>query len=116
MENVGVVSVIIPMYNKEKNIARTIDSVLAQDYPWWELVVVDDGSSDGSVSVVERYEDARIRLFRKENGGVSAARNYGVQKATGEYVVYLDADDSLMPSCLLTLLDVLKKYQVEFLF
>ena len=113
MENVGVVSVIIPMYNKEKNIARTIDSVLAQDYPWWELVVVDDGSSDGSVSVVEQYEDDRIRLFRKENGGVSAARNYGVQTATGEYVVYLDADDSLVPSCLLTLLDVLKKYQVD---
>lgn len=112
MENVGLVSVIIPMYNKEKNIACTIDSVLAQDYPWWELVVVDDGSSDGSVSVVERYEDARIRLFRKENGGVSAARNYGLQKATGEYVVYLDADDSLVPSCLSTLLDVMKKYQV----
>lgn len=113
MENVGVVSVIIPMYNKEKNIARTIDSVLVQDYPWWELVVVDDGSSDGGVSVVERYEDARIRLYRKENGGVSAARNYGVQKSTGEYVVYLDADDCLVPSCLSTLLSVMKKYQVD---
>lgn len=87
-------SVVIPLYNKEKNIGGTIDSVLNQTFSDFELIVVDDGSPDRSAEIVASYDDPRIRLFKKENGGVSSARNRGVLEAKGAYIVFLDADDT----------------------
>lgn len=98
----GLISIIVPVYNVERFIAETIDSVAAQTYKQWELLLVEDGSSDGSADVIERYieekGEKRIRLLRQPfNMGAAKARNRGLQEAQGRYIAYLDADDLWMP-------------------
>ena len=88
------ISVVIPLYNKEKEIARTLRSVLAQTSQPLEIIVVDDGSTDGSAARVEEIGSPLIRLIRQENRGVSAARNRAMQEACGEYAALLDGDDT----------------------
>ena len=88
-----MISIIIPLYNKELSIAKTIFSVLSQSYTNFELLIVDDGSTDQSATVVNGILDERINLLVKENGGVSSARNTGVHAAKYEWISFLDADD-----------------------
>lgn len=89
------VSVIVPVYNVEKYLSRCIDSVLAQSFVNFELILVDDGSSDGSSEICKTYaeNDPRVKYFRKENGGVSSARNLALDISTGKWIIFLDADD-----------------------
>lgn len=89
------VSVIIPIYNAEKYLPECIESVLSQTMPDFEVLLIDDGSTDGSAAICDRYaeQDARIRVFHIPNGGVSAARNLGLDRALGDFVVFIDADD-----------------------
>ena len=96
------VSIIIPVYKVEKYIVRCIDSILAQTYSDWELLLVDDGSPDQSGVICDEYvaKDSRIRVFHKENSGVSAARNYARDRALGEYITFVDSDDWLDSECL----------------
>jgi glycosyltransferase involved in cell wall biosynthesis len=97
---VAKVSVIIPLYNKGRYIARTLDSVFAQTYQDFEVIVVDDGSSDNGGEVVCGYGDPRLRMIRQENAGPGAARNRGVKESSAQYVAFLDADDEWMPDFL----------------
>jgi len=93
------VSIVVAAYNSEVTIADTIGSVVAQSRSDWELVVVDDGSTDSTSVIVSRYaaDDSRVHLLTQVNAGTAAARNAGASLATGEYLVFLDADDLLMP-------------------
>ncbi len=90
--------------------AETLRSVLAQTYRDYEVVVVDDGSTDGSADVVRQFDDPRIRLVSQKNAGVSAARNRGIEEAKGEHVAFLDADDEWKPDYLQTQADLVAKY------
>lgn len=101
-------SVIIPVYNKANTIKTSIDSVLAQTVKDFEIVVVDDGSTDNIKEVLSSYSG--LQVFHKENGGVSVARNMGIEKARGEYICFLDADDEWKENHLETLLFLIEKY------
>lgn len=92
-----LVSVIIPAYNVGTYIQDCVNSVLAQTYPHIEVLLIDDGSTDGTLNVCELLskQDSRVKVWHKENGGVSSARNLGIQKATGDYVMFVDGDDWL---------------------
>lgn len=90
-----MISIIIPLYNKQDCIKRTIYSVIRQDFEDFEIVVVDDGSTDSSGKVVNEIPDERVKYFHKDNQGGSAARNFGLSLAKGEWVLFLDADDVL---------------------
>lgn len=89
------VSVIVPVYKAEKYLHRCVDSIIGQTFTDWELLLIDDGSPDKSGEICEEYakKDSRVRVFHKENGGVSSARNVGIDNANSEYVTFVDADD-----------------------
>lgn len=93
-------SIIIPLYNKQNYIRRTLESVLSQTYEDYEVIVVNDGSTDDSLQEVLKVADPRIRVIDKENGGVSSARNRGIQEAHNEWICFLDADDIMYSNCL----------------
>lgn len=94
------VSVVIPCYNQARFLGEAIESVLRQGYPHVEVVVVDDGSPDNIAEVVARYP--QVRVVQQENSGLAAARNAGLRESQGEYVVFLDADDVLLPDALVS--------------
>ena len=102
MKKLVVFSVIVPVYNIEKYLPRCINSILSQTYSDFELILVDDGSTDNSGLICDEYaeKDKRIRVYHKPNGGVSSARNMGIDHATGEFIVFIDSDD-VADSCLL---------------
>ena len=93
------ISAIVPVYNTEKLVCRCIDSVLAQSFPDWELILIDDGSTDGSLDVLKSYEkkDSRIKVIHQENAGPGLARNRGIKEASGIYIVFIDSDDVIKP-------------------
>ena len=100
--NNPLISVIVPVYNTEQYLRRCIDSVLAQTYQDFELLLIDDGSKDSSGAICDEYavKDTRVKVFHKENGGVSSARRMGVAHSSGEYVYFVDSDDSILPDAL----------------
>lgn len=106
MANIPKISVIVPVYNTEKYLHRCIDSVLIQTYQDFELLLIDDGSKDSSGVICDEYaaQDARVRVFHKDNGGVSSARNLGLDNVRGEWITFVDADDWIEPEMLELLL------------
>ncbi len=106
-----MISIVIPLYNKESVIKKTLDSILAQPFQDYEIVVVDDGSTDNSVEVVKEYNDPKILLYSQKNSGPSSARNFGVNKSNGDWIIFLDADDTLCPGALEVLIAPTMNYQ-----
>lgn len=104
------VSIVIPLYNKGPYIHRALTSILNQTIKNFEVIVVDDGSTDNSAETVRKMNDPRIRLIRQRNQGVSAARNRGVSESTTDFIAFLDADDEWMPSHLETMMRLREKY------
>ncbi len=108
----AMVSVIIPAYNAEKYIAAAIESVLAQSFPGVECIVVDDGSSDRTAQIVQRFGE-RVCYCYQANSGRSAARNRGISLASGDYIAFLDADDLLLPEKLAQQVDYLEQHAAD---
>lgn len=103
-----LVSIIVPVYNAERYLNRCIDSIFKQTFPDWELLLINDGSTDGSGIICSDYaeKDLRVRVFQKSNGGVSSARNIGIDEAKGKWIMFVDADDYLFEESLECLLNV----------
>ena len=102
-----LLSIIVPVYNTATYLPACLDSILSQGFTDFEVLLVDDGSSDGSEAICDRYAeaDSRVRVFHQENGGVSSARNLGLSQAKGEWIYFVDSDDEMLPDGLQTLVD-----------
>lgn len=103
-------SVVIPLYNKAAHIAATLQTVLNQTFRNFEVVVIDDGSTDGSGEIAEQFASERVRVVRQQNAGVSAARNTGIAASIGRYIAFLDADDEWFPNHLAELVGLIDKF------
>ena len=108
------ISIIVPVYNMEKYLERCVDSILCQTYTNLEIILVNDGSSDSSPSICDKYAeaDSRVRVIHKTNGGLSSARNAGLDVASGEYIGFVDSDDCISPEMYEVLLNIIKDHRV----
>ena len=102
MTGLPLVSIVIPVYNMEQYLSETLDSVLASDYPFFEVIVMDDGSQDSSLQIAKAYaqKDTRIKVYTQQNKGVCAARNRAISLAKGELILPVDADNIITPEFL----------------
>ena len=108
-------SVVVPVYNVEEYIEKCLSSILNQTYSNFEVIIVDDGSTDGSFKIIDKFvnKDKRFMVFKKQNGGLSDARNYGIKYVTGDYLLFVDSDDYIGEDLLLKLNNVLSKAQTD---
>ena len=115
MEKQQIVSIVVPVYCAEKYLKSTLDSILNQTYSEFELLLVDDGSSDSSGDICDSYaeKDSRIKVFHTPNSGASKARNFGVSQAKGTYLVFVDADDLLEPEFLITMIQQFTEPEID---
>lgn len=115
METVGMVSIVIPVYNNEKYVTKCIESVCAQKYSNLQIILVDDGSTDSSGSICDQFaeQDDRIVVIHQENGGVSNARNNGIRVATGEYLTFIDGDDYVGEDYIVDLIECAQKNDAD---
>lgn len=111
------ISVICPVYNVEKYLHKCVDSILAQTFTDFELLLIDDGSSDNSGKICDEYveKDSRVRVFHKKNGGVSSARNLGLENVFGEWIIFVDSDDMLYSNALLRCYNTALHHNVDVL-
>lgn len=109
------VSVIMPVYNAERYVGKTIESILEQTFHDYELLLIDDGSTDTSGAICDEYaaRDARIRVFHKENGGICSARNFGLERANGRYLAFCDNDDRYLPNLLKDNYELADQYNAD---
>jgi glycosyltransferase involved in cell wall biosynthesis len=103
------ISVVLPVYNGARTIARTVASVLAQTYPDFELIIVNDGSADNTLEIISKIDDRRVKIETRKHAGVSASRNYGAACSRGRYLAFIDSDDIWLPEKLEVQIDALEK-------
>ena len=115
MDPKPMISVIVPVYNVESYLARCVDSILTQTYQNLEVILVDDGSKDNSGVICDDYarRDSRVNVIHKENGGLSSARNAGIEAAGGEYLAFVDSDDWIEPDAYERLLSAMQKHAAK---
>ena len=113
--NMVSLSIIVPVYNKEKYLSSCIESILGQTHPDFELILVNDGSTDGSGLICEKYQqlDGRVQVIHQNNAGVSMARNVGLKRAAGQYIGFIDSDDTIDRDMYKTLLENLVKHGAD---
>ena len=111
-----IITVIVPVYNKEKYLKNCLNTILTQTFEDFELLLIDDGSTDGSPRICDEYaeKDSRVRVIHKENGGVSSARNLGIETAKGDYLTFCDADDELLSTALSDMYAAALNYSADF--
>lgn len=111
------VSIVVPVFNAERDILSCLRSIANQDYSNFEVLVIDDGSSDGSALICDAFavDDIRFSIFHQQNCGVSAARNSGIQKARGKYIAFVDSDDIMLPGFLSSAVQKMEENQTEYL-
>ena len=105
------ISIIVPVYNTEKYLSKCLNSLIKQTYKDIEIIVVNDGSKDKSLEIAKKIakQDNRIKVFNKENGGLSSARNFGIEKASGEYIGFVDSDDYIKENMFEILYNMIKE-------
>lgn len=109
-----MISIIIPLYNKERTISKCIESIISQTYTDWEIIIIDDGSTDNSKVQIQPFlYDKRIKYYYQTNRGVSTARNNGILKAQGDWIIYIDADDYFLPDAFSVLLKNIENSDVS---
>lgn len=115
MKNDELISIIIPVYNVEKYLEKSIESVLIQTYSNLEIILVDDGSTDNSGVICDQFQkkDTRVRVIHKKNGGLSDARNCGIKKSSGKYLTFMDSDDIISDDYIEYLYSLIKKYKTK---
>lgn len=113
----NLISIIIPIYNISQFIEKCLQIVCGQSYPYLEIILVNDGSTDDSDTLCHKWEfiDSRIKVYHKKNGGLSDARNYGLSKATGSYIIYLDGDDWIATNTVEKLVHIAQEYHADFI-
>ncbi len=118
MEAKGLISVIIPVYNVEKYLRECVDSVLSQTYKSYEIILVDDGSTDGSGEICDEYAEkhSNVSVIHKANSGPSATRNVGIKLAKGEYIYFLDSDDYIVPAAFEKLVHIAENENADIVF
>tara|TARA_R110002012_G_scaffold135019_2_gene288633 strand:- start:85 stop:1014 length:930 start_codon:yes stop_codon:yes gene_type:complete len=119
MSNFNLISIIIPVFNRESLISETLDSILNQTYTNWECLVIDDGSLDNTINILESYitKDNRIRSYSRPDSklkGANSCRNIGLDKALGDYIVFFDSDDLMTPNHLEVKINSILKYQTDY--
>ncbi len=111
------VSIVMPTYNQGRYLRESLDSILSQTYPYWELVVVNDGSTDETAQILDQYRDPRIRVIEKENGGTGSALNMGFFDTTGDLETWWASDNVMFPECLFKLVQYLERHlDVDYVY
>lgn len=103
-----LVSVIVPVYNTGESVKKTIDSILGNTYEYFEIIVVNDGSTDNTGELLNKIKSAKVKIYDKKNGGPSSARNFGIEKSKGKYLLFVDSDDEIKPEFVEKLVEAMK--------